>query len=140
MTFATLMDSSFHEWFFCSPQACSIVFHPQQNFCQNLSPSFPVLPLFYAPSWCAVALTLPCHSSGLHSVRPGSSSHLRNPFVARLFKLYHEVGTISSHLQALRLLLLLLCFRDIGSCFLHGSLEPLEVIREGWDPLLPNSC
>ena len=51
---------------------------------------------------------------------------------------YLEIAAIQSHFQA-PLLIIVLCFCHICSDFHHWSLEPVTVIHDSWNQLLPNS-
>ena len=108
-------------WFLCSTQCCLIAFYPQENFFQSWSQS---------------------SSSGINSIsrkhflcsslRSNSSSiQILSWDCSNLVTASGSISNSSS--PAISLVFV------ISSYFLHWSLEPLKVIHEGWNQLLPNS-
>lgn len=129
------MDSSFHKGLLCHMRCCSTAFCSQD--CQN---------------WGQINPRRPCRCDVTH-VRVTSDSFA----VSSVFAAFSGGVPPGSHFLCLgsgsspspckgpswvhsTLLTRPGSFHHVRSCFLHAGLEPLRVMREGWNRLLPNSC
>ena len=145
MKFATSIDSSHNKGFLWSTPCCLTAFYPQQNFFQNK----PVNPL--KPFQCFMNQFLQPFLSfqPRHSVFTRNRFLLRKPLCSfiRKKRLLPVNGLSWDCSESIMLsgmtpvLILVLCsFHRICSYLLHWSLEPLKIIHEAWNKLLPNLC
>lgn len=130
------MDSSFHKGLLCHMRCCSTAFCSQDFVRIGVKstladPAAVTSPMFASQSDSfAVSSVFAAFSGGVppgsHFLCLGSGS---SPSPCKGPSWAHSTSLTRPG-----------SFHHVRSCFLHAGLEPLRVMREGWNRLLPNSC